>query len=104
MGGLDDLLAAGADAAEAAEGDQVAALRTDVRITRGHSRSRTLQIRLNDHELDELSALADRRGLPVSTIARLLLLQALAPVDDLKSVFDRLERDLSTVRRTALPT
>lgn len=107
MGRLDDLLAAEAKAAEAAEAagaDQDSALRTDVRITRGHSRSRTLQVRLNDDELDELTALAAQRGLPVSTVARLLLLQACAPADDLNAIFDRLERDLAAVRRKALST
>lgn len=102
MGRLEDLLAAEAKAAEAAEADQDSALRTDVRITRGHSRSRTLQVRLNDHELDDLRVLAAQRGLPVSTVARLLLLQAFAPGDDLNAIFDRLERDLAAVRRNAL--
>lgn len=104
MGGLEDLLAAEAAAAEAAEGDQESALSSDARISRGHSRSRTLQVRLNDHELDELAALADHRRLPVSTLARVLLLQALAPADDFKTVFDRIERDLSMIRRQVLRT
>jgi hypothetical protein len=43
--------------------------------------------------LAELTALAEDRGLPVSTIARQLLLQSLAPADDLKTALDRLERD-----------
>ena len=104
MARIDELLEAEAVAAEKAEVDQDLAPRTDVRITRGHSRSRTLQVRLNDHELDELTAHADQRGLPVSTMARLLLLQALSPADDLNAAFDRIERDLSTVRREALRT
>lgn len=104
MGKLDDLLAAEAKAAEAAEADQGSALRTDVRITRGHSRSRTLQIRLNENELDALAEMADHRGLPVSTVARVVLLQALTPVDDLNAIFDRIERDLAALRRTTLTT
>lgn len=104
MAGIDEILAAEAHAAEAAEADQDSAVRTDVRITRGHPRSRTLQIRLNNHELDELAALADQRGLPVSTVARLLLLQALSPANDLQAVFDRIERDLSSIRRAAFST
>ena len=104
MGRLEELLAAEAAAAEEAEADQNGTMRTDVRITRGHSRSRTLQVRLNAGELDELAVLADQRGLPVSTFARLLLLHALTPADDLQAVFDRIERDLSTVRRQVLST
>ena len=102
MGKLEDLLEAEAKAAEAAEADQESPIRGDVKITRGHDRSRTLQIRLNDDELAELTALAQDRGLPVSTVARQLLLQSLGPGDDLKTALDRLERDLSAVRRKAL--
>lgn len=104
MARIDDLLAAEAVAAEAAEADQGSARRTDVRITRGHSRSRTLQVRLNEDELEALAVMADQRGLPVSTVARLLLLQALTPVDDVTSTFDRLERDLAAVRHRTLST
>ena len=104
MARIDELLAAEAVTAEEAEADQDSAVFADVRITRGHSRSRTLQVRLNEHELDELAALADQRGLPVSTVARILLLQALSPADDLKATFDRVERDLSAIRRKTLST
>jgi|SRR5680860_1591950 len=96
-----DLLDAEGVAAEAAEADQDSPARTDVKVTRGHDRARTLQIRLNENELGELVAMAKDRGLPVSTVARQLLLQSLAPSDDLKSTLDRLERDISAVRRKA---
>jgi hypothetical protein len=102
MNELDELLADEGAAAEAAEADPNSPKRTDVQVTRGHSRARTLQVRLNDEELAELVALAQGRGLPVSTVARQLLLQSLAPADDLKSALDRLERDLAAVRRKAL--
>lgn len=102
MGKLEDLLEAEAKAAEGAEADQESPIPGDVKITRGHDRSRTLQIRRNDAELAELTALAQDRGLPVSTVARQLLLQSLAPGDDLKTALDRLERDLSAVRRKAV--
>lgn len=102
MGKVEDLLEAEAQAPEAAEADQESPIRRDVIIARGHDRSRTLQIRLNDAELAELTALAQGRGLPVSTVARQLLLQSLAPADDLKTALDRLERDLSAVRGKAL--
>ena len=99
---LKDLLATEGAAAEAAEADQESPLREDVKVTRGHDRAKTLQVRLNEDELGELVALAADRGLPVSTLARQLLLQSLAPADDLKSALDRLERDISAVRRKAL--
>lgn len=97
-----DLLDTEGAAAEAAEDDQKSSVRTDVKVTRGHDRAKTLQIRLNEDELREIAALAADRGLPVSTVARQLLLQSLAPADDLKSALDRLERDVSAVRRKAL--
>jgi len=99
---LKDLLDAEGAAVEAAEADQESTLRADVKVARGHDRAKTLQIRLIEDELRELVALAADRGLPVSTVARQLLLQSLAPADDLKSALDRLERDISAVRRKAL--
>lgn len=102
MSELKDLLDAEGAAAEAAEAEQESPVRTDVKVTRGHERAKTLQVRLNEEELGELAALAKERGLPVSTVARQLLLQSLAPADDLKSALDRLERDISAVRRKAL--
>jgi len=102
MSELKDLLDAEGAAAEAAEGGRKPPRRTDVRVTRGHDRAKTLQIRLNDDELAELVAVAQDRGLPVSTIARQLLLQSLAPADDLRSALDQLERDVAAVRRKAL--
>lgn len=101
MSELKDLLDTEGAATEAAEADQKSPARADVKVTRGHDRARTLQIRLNEDELGELTALAKDRGLPVSTVARQLLLQSLAPADDLTSALDRLERDISAVRRKA---
>jgi hypothetical protein len=57
---------------------------------------------LREDEFDELAAYAAQQGLPVSTVVRLLVLKAIAPVDDLKSTLDRLETDLAAVRRQAL--
>jgi hypothetical protein len=71
-------------------------------VARGYERSKTLQIRLNEDELDQISALARDRALPVSTVARQLLLVSLRPQGDLRSSFDRLERDISALRRQAL--
>lgn len=102
MSKLEELLDAEGAAAEAGEADQESPLPKGVKVTRGHGRAKTLQVRLNEDELAELAALAADRGLPVSTVARQLLLQALSPAGDLKSALDKLERDISAVRRKAL--
>lgn len=101
---IEDLIAAEAKAAEEAEltSDRNAPLPSHVKVTRGHPRARNLQVRFRDDEFDELTAYADQRGLPVSTVVRSLVLQAIAPADDLKSALDRLENDVAAVRRKAL--
>lgn len=103
---IDDLLAAEAKAAEEAEAtsDPDAPLPENVKITRGHPRSRNLQVRFREDEFDELTAYAAQRGLPVSTVVRSLALQAIAPADDLKSALDKLESDVTAIRRRALNT
>lgn len=104
MGKISDVLRAEAEAAEAAElsGDQATPLPAGSTVTRGNPRARNLQVRFREDEFDELSAYADARGLPVSTVVRILVLQAIAPVDDLRSALDQLESDLAAVRRKAL--
>lgn len=42
------------------------------------------------------------RSLPVSTVVRMPVLQAIDPVDDLMSALDQRESDLMAVRRKAL--
>lgn len=50
-----------------------------VKVSRpNRARSRVLQVRLNPEELDALEAIADRRSLPVSTVAREQLLRLVA--------------------------
>ncbi|MGJ6126309.1 CopG family transcriptional regulator [Mycolicibacterium sp. Y3] len=49
------------------------------RQIRGNGRSKTLQIRLNPDELEELEQLAYARGLPVSTVAREAVLRYVRP-------------------------
>lgn len=102
--GIDELLAAEAEAAEEAEttSDPNAPLPAHVKVTRGTARSKNLQVRFRDEEFDELAAYAEQRGLPVSTMVRMLVLQAIAPADDLKAALDRLESGLAAVRRKAL--
>ncbi len=104
MGKISDVLRTEAEAAEATElsSDQTTSLPAGTTVTRGNPRARNLQVRFREDEFDELSAYADARGLPISTVVRMLVLQAIAPVDDLKSALDQLETDLAAVRRKAL--
>lgn len=99
---INDLLDSEALTVEEAEEttDTNAPLPTGVTVTRGHPRARNLQVRFRDEEYQQLTAYADERGLPVSTVARMLVLRAIAPADDLTSALDRLENDLAAVRRT----
>lgn len=101
---IEELLTAEGEAAEDAEAASEIdeALPDHVKVTRGHPRSRNLQVRFRDDEFAELSAYAEHRGLPVSTVVRALVLQAIAPPDDLKSALDKLENDLAAIRRKAL--
>lgn len=103
---IDELLAAEARAAEDAEAwsDAEESLPAHVTVTRRSPRARNLQVRFSDDELSELTTYAEQRGLPVSTIVRALVLQAIAPADDLRSAFDKLETDLNSLRRRALST
>ena len=104
MGRLDDALDAEAAAVESAEAssDPHAPLPPGTTVSRGHPRARNLQVRFREDEFDALSVYAAEQGLPVSTVVRLLVLKAIAPVDDLKAALDRLESDLAAVRRKAL--
>lgn len=101
---IDELLAEEAIAVEEAEAtsDPETPLPAHVKVTRGHPRARNLQVRFRDDEFEELAAYAEQRGLPVSTLVRSLVLQAIAPADDLKTALDKLETDLAAVRRKAL--
>lgn len=101
---IERLLGAEAKAAERAEAasDPNAPLPSHVKVTRGHPRAMNLQVRFRDDEYDDLSAYAELRGLPISTVVRMLVLQAIAPADDLKAALDRLENDVVAVRRKAL--
>ncbi|RLP07063.1 ribbon-helix-helix protein, CopG family [Propionibacterium australiense] len=84
--------------AEAAEQDRDAPLGTETRVTRGNGRAKTLQIRLNSEELAALTALAEERGLPVSTLARDFLLRELAAgSDDPRAVLARMRSGLESL-------
>lgn len=69
---------------------------------RRHPRAKNLQVRFREDEYDDLAEYADQCGLPVSTVVRMLVLQAIVPAGDLKAALDRLERDVAAVRRKAL--
>ena len=104
MDGIEDILDAEAAAAEEAEADvdPNTPLPAGTSITRGYPRTKNLQVRFRQDEFDALTAYAAEQGLPISTVVRLLVLKAIAPVDDLRSALDRLETDLAAVRRKAL--
>jgi predicted DNA binding CopG/RHH family protein len=48
-----------------------------VMVTRGHPRARNVQVRFRESEYDEIATYADQRGLPVSTVVRMLTLRAI---------------------------
>lgn len=104
MGRIDKVLEAESTAVEEAEttADPNAPIPQGTSVTRGHPRGRNLQVRFRDDEFEELTAYASQQGLPVSTVVRLLVLKAIAPVDDLTAALDRLESDVAAVRRSAL--
>ena len=92
---ISDLIAA---EAAAAEQNPDAPIKAGSTITRGHSRAKTLQVRLNDDELAALAALAAARGIPVSTLARDLLLGQLGAVDtSTKALIARIRAELDTL-------
>ncbi len=76
MNDIEELLEAEGAAAEAGKD---APLKPDTKVSRGHGRARTLQVRLNDDEYAALERLAETRKLPASTVARSLLLTAIQP-------------------------
>lgn len=105
MSKIEEVLAAEAKAAEDAEAtnDPSTPLPATSKVTRGHPRARNLQVRFRDEEYDALVAYAERRGLPVSTVVRTIVLQAIAPpADGLKSALDKLEADVAAVRQKVL--
>jgi hypothetical protein len=76
---LDQALAE-ADEIEAAERttDPNAPLPAHVKVSQpGRARSKVLQVRLNPEEMVALEAIAEQRGLPVSTVAREQILRLL---------------------------
>lgn len=62
---------------DAVEANPDAPITAATKVTRGHDRAKKLQIRLNDDEYARIEQLADQRGVPVSTLARSILLGAI---------------------------
>ncbi len=92
MSDIEQLLA---EEGAAAEANQDAPVQSDTVATRGHNRSKTLQVRLNDDEYAALASLADARNLPVSTMVRALLLPAIDPESDTPAaLIERMRREL----------
>lgn len=84
----------------AAESNKDAPIRPDTRISRGHARSKTLQVRLNNDEFTALEELAAMRGLPVSTLVRSLLLPLLTSTrDEPEETIERMRRELDLLAR-----
>jgi hypothetical protein len=71
---LEELLQSESDAIEA---NPDAPLTSETKVTRGHDRVRKLQIRLNEDEYRQVEEAAEVRGIPISTMARAMLLDAL---------------------------
>lgn len=89
---IDELIAA---EAKASEQNKDAELKPGTKITRGHGRSKTLQMRLNDDEFAALARVAEERGVPASTLARDLLLRELSDTSaDPRSLLARIRSDL----------
>jgi hypothetical protein len=75
---LEDRLADIAEESEAGEEDQTTKpISKHVKVTRGHPRSRVLQVRLNPDEYAAIERITERRRLPASTVAREELLRLL---------------------------
>lgn len=70
---------------------------------RGHNRVHTLEVRMNNDEFAELMALADERGLPVSTVARSILVSALRPANELAEALDKIESGIHAIRGQLVP-
>ena len=90
-----------AQEAEAGERDPDAPIGEGATVSRGHGRTRTLQVRLTEDELAELSEAASARELPVSTLARDLILARLRTTETTPAaVIARLRADLETLAST----
>jgi uncharacterized protein YegP (UPF0339 family) len=74
-----DIAALIEDEVAAIEADRDAPIPDSANVSRGHGRSKTLQVRLNPDEFAELERLAASRGLPTSTVAREAIIRLIRP-------------------------
>ncbi|WP_375487146.1 DUF6290 family protein [uncultured Mycobacterium sp.] len=77
--GIEQILEEEAAAAEATKDDLDVEIPASSSITHGGPRTRVVQVRLNDDEQAALEELAESRNLPVSTVVREMILNALDP-------------------------
>jgi len=95
-----DIAALLEEEAEAIDADRDAPITDATTVTRGHGRSKTLQIRLNPEELEELERVAASRGLPTSTVARQAIFRLVRPAEarsaDRRRIADQLVRYLDS--------
>lgn len=84
----------------AIEADADAPITDATKVTRGHPKTRTLQVRLSPEEYEGLEKIADERGLPVSTVAReqlQKLLRATQRSPEASEVVSALEKFITNV-------
>jgi uncharacterized protein YbaP (TraB family) len=92
---MKDLTALLAEEADAIDANRDAAITDATTVSRGHRRSKTLQIRLNPEELEELERVAAGRGLPTSTVAREAILRLIRPAAARSAAARRLIEDFA---------
>ena len=75
MSRISELIEAEVAAAERADDAPDAELPRSVKVTRGHDRTKVLQVRLNEDEYRLLAKHAEEQRVPISTLARDFLLR-----------------------------
>lgn len=95
---MKDLIDLEAAASEAAKDTRIL---PSTKVTRGHGRTQTLQVRLTDEEYQLVSTYAADSGLPVSTVARDVLLAGIAKesphANSAVTLISRIRSDLDTL-------
>jgi len=96
---IDELIEMETENSEMTRNDPMPAiLPAHVTVTRGGRRNHTLQIRIDDGELDALNRLAKEKNMPPSTLARSILLSAIAPKRPIAEVLNQIESDVQALR------
>jgi predicted DNA binding CopG/RHH family protein len=71
---------------------------SEVTTIRGGPRSKTLQVRLSENEWVTIERQALASGVPISTLARNVLVPAVQPATDIEEAITRLEADVRALR------